>query len=380
MIPSDDLRDDCLYVAVTERLPDVPATRRDTRIDRRTAGHAECRSRHRLRRSGRSRGVTVSRSTSPVAGIDLGATHVRAAVADSSGAMLGYVKRETPGGVDGQAIAEAVRETLELACDDAGVGTAAVGGIGVGSLGPLDRAAGAVVDPPNLPGVERVPLVEALSEYEADVTLYNDATAGALGVRAAGDAPDNIVYVTISTGLGAGAIVDGNALVGERGNAAEVGHLTLDPDSPVPCGCGGRGHWEAFAAGDNVPTYARHLARERDLETDLPLGSLTAKAVFDAAGEDPLATAAVDAIGEFNALGVAAVVHAYDPAVVVLGGAVAVNNPDAVLEPVRERLPDLVVEAAPEVRITSLGDRTVLTGALAAAREGTLDADPPREI
>jgi len=308
-----------------------------------------------------------------VAGVDLGATNVRVAIGGPDGALYGYAKRDTPTSDSGLEIAESVADTFEAACADGECAVRDVEGTGIGSLGPLDPDEGAVVDPPNLPGVERVPLVETLENLTgSEVSLYNDAAAGALGVaEASPDAPRNLVYVTMSTGIGAGAIVDGTLLVGERGNAAEVGHIVVDTASRLQCGCGGEGHWEAFAAGSNIPRYARHLASDRDLETSLSLDTLDAAEVF-AADDDPLARAVVEGVGDVNALGVAATVHAYDPAVVFLGGAVAVNNPEAVLTPIRERLPDLVVTTAPEVRITPLGDRTVVTGALAAVRKDRL--------
>ncbi|MFC7133899.1 MULTISPECIES: ROK family protein [Salinibaculum] len=309
------------------------------------------------------------------AGLDVGATHVRAAVSRGDD-VAGHARRSTPTG-DAETLLATVRTVLADACEQAGVSVADIDRTGIGSLGPLDLDAGAIVDPPNLPGVDRVPLVAAVEDATGGaVRLFNDGTAGALGAAAAApDPPENLVYVTISTGLGAGALVDGHLLVGERGNAAEVGHLTLDPDSALRCGCGGTGHWEAFCSGANVPDFARHLADETGLGTDLALSDLTAREVFDAAGEDPLATRTVAEIGRYNALGVAAVVHAYDPADVVLGGGVAVPNPDAICAPIRERLPELVVGEAPPVRVTDLGDEVVVRGALAGARRAAASGD-----
>jgi glucokinase len=299
------------------------------------------------------------------AGIDVGATHLRVAVGSAT-EIDGHAKRPTPS-EGSAAILHALREAFESACVNGSVTAAAVERIGIGSLGPLDREAGAVVDPPNLPGVARLPLVDAVSEWiDGPVTLYNDATAGALGeVVTAAAPPRNLVYVTLSTGIGAGAVVDGHLLVGEHGNAAEVGHLTIDPDSQLGCGCGSTGHWEALCAGNNIPALVRHIADEMDAE---PVDALTPEWVFDAADTDPLATRTVEAIGRYNALGVAAVVQAYDPETVVLGGAIAIHNPDAICVPIRERLPSLIVGSAPEVRVSGLGEDVVVRGALAGAR------------
>ncbi len=301
------------------------------------------------------------------AGLDVGATHLRAAVGTVE-ELAGHASQETPTG-DTQLLLDSLRETLEAACRAASVDITEIDQTGIGSLGPLDDETGAIVEPPNLDGIDRVPLVDSVTEWtDGSVSLYNDATAGALGSVVASPArPDNLVYVTISTGLGAGAVVDGHLLRGQRGNAAEVGHITLDPESALPCGCGGTGHWEAFCAGSNIPAFARHLAAAHGVQTNLDLDSLTAKAVFEHDGDDALATRTVEAVGRYNALGVAAVVHAYDPEVVVLGGAVALNNPEAICDPIRDRLPELVVDTAPTVRVTELGDEAVVLGALAGA-------------
>lgn len=301
-----------------------------------------------------------------VGGVDLGATNLRAAVANSEGDIVGGTRARTPHS-DGEAVSEAVIGALEDACKAASLTPADLSAVGVGSIGPLDRAAGAADDPPNV-AAERVPLVEPLeTRCDCEVVLVNDCVAGALGERYFADGGPNLVYVTLSTGVGAGAIVDGRPLQGHRGNAAEMGHLVVEPGGRE-CGCGGAGHWEAYAGGRATPEFARELARAEDVETDLDLAGLNARDIFESA--DPLAERVRDRLGTYNALGVAATVHAFDPAAVVLGGAIAVNNPQAVLEPVRRRLPGLLAVDAPPVRLASLGEDAVRKGAVAAALTG----------
>ena len=301
-----------------------------------------------------------------VGGVDLGATNLRAAVADGEGTVLGRTHRTTPG-CDGRAVSDAVVEALEGACEAAGVTPAGFDAVGVGSIGPLDRAAGAADDPPNV-AAGWIPLVEPLQRrFDCAVTLVNDCVAGAIGERYFADGGPDLAYITLSTGVGAGAIVDGHPLQGHRGNAAEMGHVVVEPGGRE-CGCGGAGHWEAYAGGQAVPDFARELARTRNVETSLDLEDLDARTLFEA--EDPLAERVRDRLGAYNALGVAATVHAFDPAAVVFGGAIAVNNPDTVLEPVRERVPDLLAVDAPPVRLAALGENAVLKGAIAAALTG----------
>lgn len=308
-----------------------------------------------------------------VGGVDLGATNLRAAVADGEGVVLGRVRTGTPAG-DGEAVTRTVLETLDEACQRVSVAAVAdplepsdLSAVGVGSIGPLDRAAGAADDPPNV-AAEWIPLVDPLQAHcGCEVTLVNDCVAGAIGERYFADGGPNLVYVTLSTGVGAGAIVDGQPLQGHQGNAAEMGHVVVEPRGRE-CGCGGAGHWEAYAGGGAVPGFARELAHAEDIQTELDVAKLDARTAFESA--DPLAERVRDRLGSYNARGVAAAIHAFDPTAVLLGGAIAVNNPETVLEPIRERLPGLLAVDAPPVRLASLGDDAVLKGAVAAALTG----------
>jgi glucokinase len=309
-------------------------------------------------------------------GVDLGATTIRAVVGDRAGRVAGAHRTPTPRGPTGVAVTEAVLDAVREACTDAGVAPEALVAAGVGAVGPLDRDEGAVVDPTNLPeSGGRIPLVGPLRTLLSTdrITFHNDAAAGAIGERFFGDGTEHLVYLTLSTGVGAGAVVDGHVLDGRRGNAAEMGHVTVDPVDGRPCGCGGRGHWEAYCGGANVPAYARDLydGAPTDLPLDDPDADLDAVAVFaaDAAGDD-VATRVVDRLGDWNALGVAAVVHAFAPQVVAVGGGVARNNPDRVLGPIRERLPDHVATTVPEIRLTDEDGDAVVRGALASAITG----------
>ena len=303
-------------------------------------------------------------------GVDLGASNVRAAVGDDDATVVGSARRQTPrtSGID---VTEAVLAVAREACADAGVEPRSVAAAAVGSVGPLDLAEGVVDGPANLPDhVGRVPVVGPLSSLvDAEVSLHNDTAAGVIGERFFADSnPDDMVYLTISSGVGAGVAVDGSVVAGWDGNAGEVGHMVVDPDGRMECGCGRAGHWEAYCSGENVPRYARHLYDGED--TSLPMDDLTCADVYDHAPADAFAARVVERVGEWNALGVANVAVAYAPLVVYVGGAVALSNPDQVLGPIRERLPDLTFVNVPEVRLSALGDDVVVRGALASAMTG----------
>jgi len=253
--------------------------------------------------------------------------------------------------------------------------------VGVGSIGPIDLETGMITNTPNYPFNE-IPVVKPLEqEFKVPVKIVNDCTAGVLGehVYGAGKGIDNLFYVTLSTGLGGGAMVDGHLLVGKDGNAVEVGHLTIYPDSEIICGCGAPGHWEAYCSGMNIPRFAQTLLRRSEWRNSLlavlcggDAKAITTETIFDAAKQgDEAALWIVDEIGKINAVGVADIVNAYDPELVTIGGSVALNNPELILKPIIHYVARHVINRLPEIMITPLGEDIILYGALALA----LDAE-----
>ena len=307
------------------------------------------------------------------AGVDLGATNVRAAVADDDGTIISTARRGTPTGPSGIAVTEAVLDVLRTACEGASIRPTEVAAAGIGSIGPLDLAEGTIEDPANLPDVnDRVPLTGPVGNLIGSdrVYLHNDTAAGVIGQRFYSDRnPDDMIYLTISSGIGAGITVDGNVLSGWDGNVGEVGHLVVDPEGRRTCGCGREGHWEAYCSGNNIPGYARLLHEETGMDTALPIDSekFAAPDVFEHAGEDDFADHVINRLAEWNAMGVTNIVQAYAPLVVYIGGAVALNNEALVIDPVRERLDETVFNNVPEVQPTTLGDDVVVRGAVASA-------------
>jgi glucokinase len=304
------------------------------------------------------------------AAVDIGATNVRVASGNEGGLIEKEIEKTDrengPTGVPAQII-RLVRslEIEELAA------------IGVGSIGPIDIGTGSIVNTPNLPFKE-IPVLESLSfEFHVPVKMLNDCSAAVLGEKeyGVGKGLQNLVYVTLSTGLGGGAIVDGQVLIGKDGNAVEVGHLTIDPTSPLVCGCGCRGHWEAYSSGSNIPKYARLLLSEIKSEGSLlqelaggdPRG-ITAEILFEAAQRlDPIALTIVRKIGEVNAIGFADIVNVFDPQLITVGGSIALENPDLILKPILVNVDRHLINRCPDIMITPLGEDAVLYGALALA-------------
>ena len=301
--------------------------------------------------------------------VDIGATNIRVASGDHEG--LNSKLSETTDKDNGPlgVSAQIIRMAHELGMDS-------VESAGVGSIGPIDIASGNIVNTTNLPFKE-IPVTEPLKEaFDIPISLLNDCTAAVLGEKSfgAGKKVDNLAYVTLSTGLGGGAIVDGHLLIGKDGNAVEVGHITISPDSPLTCGCGSPGHWEAYSSGNNIPNFARHILREEERSslihelTGGDPGTLTAKILFDAAkAGDTAALRVVDELGKVNAVGFANVVNAFDPELITIGGSIALNNPELILEPILENIDMHLLNRRPRIMITPLGDDVVLYGALAMA-------------
>ncbi|MCF7875426.1 ROK family protein [Candidatus Bipolaricaulota bacterium] len=317
-------------------------------------------------------------------GVDIGATWVRVALADSNADILAKNK-EPINTEDELGISRQIEKLGTQLCEEMDREISEISGIGIASAGPMNRDEGHLVSPSNIP-LELVPLAKPLeSKFDAEVELINDGVSAVLAESkyGAGENYDNLVYITISTGIGGGAIVDGNLLIGKNGNAAEVGHFTIDEEEKLKCGCGRSGHWEAYCSGSNIPGFVQwKLERCDPAEVEGPLAkakekrftSFQAKDLFDyARNGDPLALNLVEEIGRLNAIGFAAVTDAYDPELITIGGGVALNNPEFILEPIKENISNHTQNEVPKIMITPLKGENVLYGAIAMGLSHSLE-------
>jgi len=310
--------------------------------------------------------------------VDLGGTRVRLALSNEDGSLIGKVQERVDKSNE-EAIAKQIITIIRSLCRESSVDLAELEGVGIASAGPLSLKEGALINPTNLP-FEYVLLTKPISkELGLPTYLVNDCTAAVLGERAfgAGKGLDNIVYITIGTGIGGGAIVDGQLLLGKDGNAVEIGHLTIDFEGRLKCGCGKNGHWEAYCSGRNIPNFVRMKLEEIDeatVEKSLiyakvkrDLSKLTSEVLFNAAKEgDKLALRLVKEIGILNAIGFANVINAYDPSLITVGGTVTLQNKKLVLSPVRRYVKNYVVNRIPKIMATPLGEDIGIFGAVAA--------------
>ncbi|HBY95379.1 MAG TPA: hypothetical protein DEP84_15740 [Chloroflexi bacterium] len=306
-----------------------------------------------------------------VIAVDFGGTHLRAALVDASGQVVEHVKRRT----EATRGPEVVFTNLARAITDV-AGKAppeTLLGVGVAAPGPVDQIRGTIHDPPNLPGWGVVPLAQILSERaDIPVALGNDANLAALGEHTfgAGVGYSEMIYLTISTGIGGGVITHDHLLLGQRGLAAELGHMLIVPDGPQ-CGCGLRGHLEALGSG---PAIARRMAGL--LRAGFPSsvqavdGIIGTEQIVVAAREgDALSIRILEEAGTFIGMGIATLVHTFAPQRFVIGGGVS-NAGDLLLEPMRQAANERVLEAyrgAYDIVLAALGDDAGLLGAAALA-------------
>jgi glucokinase len=271
-----------------------------------------------------------------------------------------------------------VIEMARRVIDEAGFDLSQVQAIGIGCGGPLDPDRGVVINALNNPGWINVPLVERVRSALGPPTyLDNDANAAALGEHrfGAGRGIDNMVYLTISTGVGGGVILDGRLRHGENGNAGELGHIAVCYEGRR-CHCGGVGCLEAYVSGTSIGARALEALRAGVPSTELAdlaatgEGRVTGEAVVEAVRHgDPLARAVWDQTMEMLGAGVASIINAFNPRRVVLGGGVT-RAGDLLFEPVRRIALQRAIPALAEVvEITpaELGDRTGILGAVAVA-------------
>ena len=306
-----------------------------------------------------------------VVGVDVGGTKTLLALVDPGGGVRARRRVETPQRGPEDLVQVLVRE-LEALLEQAGRRREDVLGLGVGAPGPLDPRSGVVFEPPNLAGWRDVPLAAMLQEAAGIPTwVENDANAAALAEAwvGVGTGVRDLIYITVSTGIGGGLILDGELYHGVSGTAGEVGHMTVEPEGPL-CGCGRRGHLEAVASGGAIARMAQEAVRagrETRLSA-LPSQALTAEAVAEAAAQgDALAREIYARAGSYIGLAVASLVNVLNPAMVVFGGGVSKAG-DLLLEPVRrvvrERAFRRPAQAA-QIVPAGLGDDVGVIGAAA---------------
>ena len=310
-----------------------------------------------------------------VVGIDIGGTKLATVVADKTGHILGKVRKPTHSEKGPKYAIGLLFDMVREVVNQVSLEQTSISAIGVSCGGPLDTKTGIVYSPPNLPGWDALPLKALLeSEFQVPVIIENDANASALAEFrfGGGRGYSAVLYMTMSTGIGGGIVIDGQVYHGANDSAGEVGHEILLPNGPR-CGCGKRGCLEALCSGPAIARRAQAAIQKQRKGGKSPTALLTLadgriKAVKSehvlaaARTGDALALELVQETAYYMGWGIANLVNILNPDIVLLG-TIAVAAGDLLLDPIRETVskfamtrPAEAVHIAPAQLGDALGD------------------------
>jgi glucokinase len=293
-----------------------------------------------------------------VLGLDIGGTKIAAGVVDAEGKVHGFVT--APSDSESARGVERLFELGRRAIAESGLEVEAVG---IGCGGPLDSERGVLIAPLHLPGWKDVAVAElAAAAFDRPAFLDNDGTAGAAGEHrfGAGRGTQAMVYLTISTGVGGGVVIDGAVQRGRSGNGGELGHVTVDWHGRRCRGCGRRGCLEAYCSGTSIA--------ERAVEAGMEDGVTAADVAQGARAGDEIAFRVWAETCEALACGLTSIANLFEPEVIVLGGGV-VRTGEQLLAPVRTSVAEQMIGPPVSIVAAASGDAAGVVGAAAIAYE-----------
>ncbi len=323
--------------------------------------------------------VAKSKERELILGVDLGGTKIATVVATAQGEILsrGYSPTLAQAGPD--AVISSIFTTIEETVAQDKVELSQLLGIGIAAAGIIDGDNGKVVFSPNLPGWNEVPLRDAVEQrFGVPAYLGNDANLAALGEWCFGVEKKvaNLIYITVSTGIGGGIIADGKLYTGACGTAGEVGHMTIDVNGPR-CNCGNIGCWESLASGTALAREAVKQINQGAYTSIIEfvngdVSRIDAKIVSLAARQgDKLAKELISHLGYYFGVGLANLVNIFNPELILIGGGLAKMG-DLLLEPainvVKERAFKTPLNSV-EIKPALLGDDSGVLGAVALVLE-----------
>ena len=304
-------------------------------------------------------------------GIDLGGTTVKIAYFDETGNMLDKWEIPTVTENGGAQILPDIAESIHQYIEGYSIPETAILGLGIGVPGPVN-AKGVVNKCINL-GWGVFNIAQTLSELTGfPVKAGNDANVAALGEfwKGGGQGCDNMVFVTLGTGVGGGIVVEGKLLHGAHGSGAEIGHLVLNREETVPCNCGKKGCVEQYCSATGIVRLAKLYLSSHDAPSKLrELENLTCKDIFDAGkAGDPAALVILDQVYRYMGEFLANVCSTVDPEVVVIGGGVSKAG-DVLIQGIEPYFQKYVFHAASGARfaLASLGNDAGAYGAFKLA-------------
>jgi len=319
-----------------------------------------------------------------IVGVDIGGTRIRVAISTIDLKEENIVIKTISTPKESKfSISSAVCRLIFELLNENQVTKEQILGIGIATAGPLDIKTGEIFNNANL-GFREIPLKKPIQEKFPSIPLdfVNDCNGAVLGVHyfeADDDEKDNLVYITVSTGIGGGAIVNGHLLYGKDGNAAEIGHGLVEPKSVLQCNCGAYGCWEVYSSGTGVLKRTLEAIDEGNLDADILMklvenntSKITAKEVFQASRNgDRLSETIVNQCIFYMKVGIGLVNNFYDCSSIYFGGAM-MNDKDIILPPLIEQFEKnsiiFTINRPPRLKVTQFGDEIGLRGALVLAK------------
>ena len=304
-----------------------------------------------------------------VVGVDLGGTKIYTALVDLEGNIIKEKTVETLAQEGEKAVLGRLIETISYVID--GTDKSLIKSIGIGSPGPLDVKNGIIIESANLP-FKNFEIVKNIREtYDLPTYLDNDANVATLGefMFGAGKGTENMVFITASTGIGGGAVLNGKLFRGATGNALEIGHMTVSTEGPG-CGCGNLGCAEALGSGTAIGKRAKEAVLSNVTTSLKNYDNVTSKEVFkEAANGDRVAKNILKTSLTYLGIAVANTITNFDPEKVVIGGGV-VNGGDIVIDTIRNVVEERCMAAFVEncaIEKAVLGGKAGVLGAAALA-------------
>lgn len=272
-----------------------------------------------------------------VVGVDLGGTKISTALSNLNGEVISQTTVPTNANEGEIPVLNRIIESVDKVIKDGCVGYKDIEAIGIGSPGPLDAEKGIIIYTPNLP-FKNFNLVDPLkNKFGVPVFLDNDANVAAIGeyMFGAGRGAKDVVFFTVSTGVGGGAVLNGKVYRGHTSNALEIGHMTVAPDGPR-CNCGNIGCVEATSSGTAIAKRGQEALNSK-VETSLrKYDKVTSYEVFvEAAAGDPICKDIIDNALNYLGIAIANAVSIFDPEVIIVGGGVSKAG-DIVFDTIRK--------------------------------------------
>jgi glucokinase len=310
-------------------------------------------------------------------GIDLGGTNIKSGVVDDEGRVLSKVSIPTEAELGGEAGLDHLEKAGRLAVEESGVSWDRIAGVGLGSPGTMDIPAGTLLDPPNLPGWQNLPIRDRLAERLLKPTvLQNDANAAAFGESwtGAGKGVRSMVLFTLGTGIGGGIIIDGLIYEGRHSHGAECGHIVIEMDGGRVCSCGQVGHLEAYASATALVKRAHKALVESDAPSrlrEVDPDAITSRTIAEAAAAgDALADRLMRDTARYLAVGAVSMMHTIDPDLILFSGGM-INAGQPLLDEIRRNVRQLafpIPAARTRIEYAQLGEEAGFVGAAGWAR------------